>query len=161
MRVSRKLAIVAAFLAVATLAGIAYAVWTATGTGSGNAKALTAVTVTINADTGAADLYPGGPAGRVYFTLTNTNPYAVSFDTVTAASVAGVSGGIGGSPACATTDLTVSTLPLTGFTPVTVGANTTSATQSIPGVVAMNSSAPNACQGAVFAVSLTLTGSQA
>lgn len=161
MRVSRKLAVVAAFLAVAMLAGIAFAVWTATGTGSGSAKALTSATVTVNAVTGAADLYPGGPAASVHFTLTNTNPYAVSFDTVTAASVAGVSGGIGGSPACATTDLTVSTLPLTGFTPVTVDPETTSATQSIPGVVAMNSSAPNACQGAVFAVSLTLTGTQA
>jgi hypothetical protein len=161
MRVSRKMTVVSAFLAVASIAGIAFAVWTATGTGSGNAKALTAATVTVDAVTGTADLYPGGPAGNVSFTLTNTNPYAVSFDTVTAASVSSVSGGIGGSPPCATTDLTVATLPLTGFTPVTVGANTTSATQSISGVISMDSEAPNACQGAVFTVSLTLTGSQA
>ncbi|MGZ4189181.1 MAG: hypothetical protein ACXVQ5_05010 [Actinomycetota bacterium] len=159
MRKHRRMGILGAFLAVLLLAGVAFAAWTANGTGSGNAKAVTAATVTVNAVTGSADLYPGGSAGRVYFTLTNTNPYAITFDKLTAASVTAVSGGIGGSPACATTDLTVSTLPITGLS-LTVGANTTSATQNIAGVVAMNSTAPDSCQGAVFTVSLTLTGSQ-
>lgn len=159
MRRTRRLTTVAVLVAVLAIAGIAFAVWTANGTGSGNAKALTAASVTVNAVTGAADLYPGGPGGAVYFTLTNTNPYAITFDELTAASVSGVSGGIGGSPACATTDLTVATMPITGLS-LTVGANTTSGTQSIAGVVSMNSSAPDACQDATFTVSLTLSGSQ-
>jgi hypothetical protein len=155
----RVFGIVGVVAAVGILAGTAFALWSSTGSGSGNAKAVTAVTVTVNAVTGAADLYPGGPAGKVFFTLTNTNPYAITFDRVTAASVAGVSGGIGGSPACATTDVTLATLPITGLS-LAVGANTTSATQSISGVVSMISAAPDACQGAVFNISLTLTGSQ-
>jgi hypothetical protein len=98
-------------------------------------------------------------AGKVFFTLTNTNPYAITFDSLTAASVSGVSGGIGGSPACATSDVTLTTLPITGLS-LPVGANTTSATQSISGVVSMIGAAPDACQGAVFNVSLTLIGWQ-
>jgi hypothetical protein len=159
LRKSRARAAMGVFLSFALVGGVAFALWTSSGNGSGDAKAITAVTVTVNAVTGSADLYPGGPAGVVSFTLTNSNPYAITFDKLTVASVTTVSGGIGGSPACATTDLTVSTLPITGLS-VTVGANTTSATRTIAGVVSMNSSAPDACQGAVFAVSLTLTGSQ-
>jgi hypothetical protein len=158
-RRSRTRVTIGIFLAFALVGGVAFALWTSTANGSGGAKAITAVTVTVNAVTGSADLYPGGPAGIVSFTLTNSNPYAITFDKLTAASVTAVTGGIGGSPACATTDLSVSTLPITGLS-LTVGANTTSATRTIAGVVSMNSSAPDACQGAVFAVSLTLTGSQ-
>jgi hypothetical protein len=160
MRTSRKLTIAAAVVAVGLVAGVAFALWSATGTGSGSAKALTASTVTVNAVTGTADLYPGGPAGAVYFTLTNPNPYSITFDKVTAASVTGVSGGIGGSPACATTDLTVATLPITGLSVQAAANANPSPTKSIAGVVSMNSSAPDACQSAVFTVSLTLNGSQ-
>jgi hypothetical protein len=159
MRRYRVLGIVAIIAAIGILAGTAYALWSSTATGSGNAKAVTAVTVTVNAVTGAADLYPGGSAGKVFFTLTNTNPYAITFDSLTAASVSGVSGGIGGSPACATSDVTLATLPITGLS-LPVGANSTSATQSISGVVSMIGAAPDACQGAVFNIALTLTGSQ-
>lgn len=160
MRKRRMLVVVVTVAGVGLLAGIAFALWSSTGSGGGKATALTAVTVTVNAGTGTPDLYPGGAAGAVYFTLTNPNPYAVSFDKVTAASVIDVDGGIGGSPVCTTTDLSVSPLPITGFTPVVVAASSTSATRSIPGVVAMTSGAPNACQGAAFTVSMTLTGSQ-
>ena len=145
--------------AVGILAATALAVWSSNASGSGNTKAVTAETVTVNAITGTADLYPGGPAGKVYFTLTNTNPYSITFDSLTGALVTDVSGGSGGTPSCATTDVTVSTLPASGLA-LTVGANTTSATRSISGVVSMVGAAPDACQGAVFTVSLTLTGSQ-
>src|SRR5918996_4584183 len=101
MNRSRKVVILVATVAViGILSGIAFALWSSNGAGSGSAKALTAQTVVVNAVTGAADLYPGGPAGAVSFTLTNNNPYAITFDELTAASVSGLSGGIGGSPAC-------------------------------------------------------------
>lgn len=161
MRIARKPAVVAGvILAVATIGGIAFALWSATATGSGNATALTAETVTINAATGAADLYPGGPAGSVYFTLSNNNPYSITFDKLTAATVSGVSGGIGGTPACATSDLTVSALPITGLNVQVAAEENPSATKSVAGVVSMKTTAPDACQGAVFTLSLTLTGSQ-
>ena len=165
MHLSRRLTVLAVILAVLMIAGIAFAVWTATGTGSGNAKALQAATVTVNAVTGAADLYPGGPAGAVYFTLTNTNPYSITFNTVTVATVSAVSGGVADpGPACATSDLTVATLPYTGWTAQvaagSVASPTTSPTRSVPGLVSMVSTAPNNCQNAVFTITLTLTGSQ-
>jgi len=159
IRKSKLWAVALIVAAVAILGGTAYALWSSSAQGSGNAKALTAVTVTVNAVTGTADLYPGGPAGKVFFTLTNTNPYAITFDKLTAASVSGVSGGIGGSPACATTDVSLATLPITGLS-LAVGANSTSGTLSIPSVVSMSASAPDACQGALFTLSLTLTGTQ-
>lgn len=156
---------VAVCLAVAMIAGIAFAVWTATGTGTGDAKALTAATLSVSAVSGAADLYPGGPAGAVHFTLTNTNPYSITFDTVTAARVSAVSGGIADpGTACSTTDLTVATLPYTGWTAQVAAGSpsspTTSPTRSVPGLVSMRSTAPNNCQDAVFSISLTLSGSQ-
>jgi hypothetical protein len=157
--------VVAVFLAVVTIAGIAYAAWTATGTGSGNAKTLTAATVTVNAIAGAADLYPGGPAGAVDFTLTNTNPYSITFDTVSAATVSAVSGGIADpGAACAPSDLMVAVMPYTGWTAQVAagspGSPTTSPTRSVPGLVSMRSTAPSNCQNAVFTITLTLTGSQ-
>jgi hypothetical protein len=154
------LTVAIAIVACFGLASLAFALWSAEGTGGGSAKALTAQIATVDAATGVADLYPGGPAGAVHFTLTNPNPYAVSFHTISAATVSSVSDGIGGSPACTTDDVTVTAPPVIGFTPVTVAGNATSAAQSIPGIVAMTSSAPDACQGAVFTISLTLTGSQ-
>jgi hypothetical protein len=160
VRISRRVTVAGVIVACVALAGIAFALWSANGTGGASAKALVAQTATVDAATGPADLYPGGPPGAVHFTLTNANPYAVSFDTISAATVTDVTGGIGGSPACTTADLTVSALPITGFTPVTVAGNATSAQQGISGVVAMTSTAPDACQDAVFTISLTLTGSQ-
>lgn len=157
MPTSRRFALVATVVALLVISGIAFAVWSANGTGSGNAKALTAATVTVNATTGAADLYPGG-SGKVWFSLTNSNPYAVTLNSLTAASVTGVSGGIGGSPACATTDLSLAALPISGGW--TEAANSTSAAQSVETLVTMNSSAPDACQDATFTLSLTFTGTQ-
>jgi len=41
----------------------------------------------VNAATGAADLYPGFTGGDVHFTLSNPNPYPVTFTTMTAGTV--------------------------------------------------------------------------
>jgi hypothetical protein len=151
----KRLAVIAAGLSVVLGAGVAFAAWTANGTGSGTAKALSAQTVTVNASTGTADLYPGS-TGAVYFTLTNTNPYSITFDKVTGASVTSSSDEVN----CPKSNLSINpTLPVTGLS-LAVGANTTSAQESVSNLVALSHSAPDGCQGKSFTISLTLTGSQ-
>jgi len=132
--------------------GVAYALWSANGTGTGSARALTAQTVTVTAATGAADLYPGFADGDVYFTLTNDNPYPVTFTAATAGTI--TSSNPVGCPASL-----VAVDAATGLN-LRVGASTTSATQSIADVVTLAGSAPDACQGATFTIALTLTGTQ-
>src|SRR5215467_6633105 len=82
MRARRiKVAIAAVIAAGAIGVGVAYAVWSATGTGSGQGRALTAQSLVVTAVTpgaSAAALYPGGPAGWVYLTVKNPNPYDVN-----------------------------------------------------------------------------------
>ena len=138
-------------VAVGATFGSAAALWTSTATGSGNAKALSTVNATVNASTGAADLYPGS-AGKVYFTLTNTNPYPITYTSMTPGTITSSNEG-----ACPSTNLTADIE--TGLT-LAVGANTTSAALSVTDAVYLAALAPDACQGVVFTVALTLTGSQ-
>jgi hypothetical protein len=151
----KRLGVIAAGLSLLLVAGVAFAAWTADGSGKGTATAISAKTVTVNADTGTADLYPGSKGG-VYFTLTNDNPYAITFDKLTAASVFSSSD----ETACPKANLTIDpALPVTGLS-LAVGANTTSAQESIADLVALSHGAPDGCQGKSFTISLTLTGSQ-
>ena len=132
--------------------GIAGALWAASGNGSGEANAVTAQIVTVSAATGAADLYPGFTGGDVFFTVTNTNPYSVTFSSM-AVGIVTSSDPIG----CPSTSVSVASA--TGLNLVVAG-NATSATQSIVDVVTMVAGAPDACQGATFTIALTLAGSQ-
>lgn len=152
VRTRNKVAALVIALTVMLTAGLAVALWTANGTGSGNARALTAQTITVNATTGTADLYPGFAGGDVHFTLTNTNPYAVTFDSMTPGAI--ISSNPGSCPAS-----NVSASSATGLS-LPVGANATSGAQSIANVVSMDSGAPDGCQGVTFTIALTLTGSQ-
>ena len=130
---------------------MAYALWSSTGTGSGNAKALTAQAITVTAATGAADLYPGFTLGDVHFTVSNTNPYAVTFTGMTAGTV------VSGDPTnCPASNVTVANATVS----VAVAAGATNAAKSIADVVTMVSGAPDGCQGVTFTIPLTLTGSQ-
>ncbi|HEV8065021.1 MAG TPA: hypothetical protein VGP46_09325, partial [Acidimicrobiales bacterium] len=75
----------AAVAAVLVGGGVAFAAWSASGSGTGSALAYTAQTVTVNTvalTSSSASLYPGGPAGNVYFTVTNPNPYAVKITNI-------------------------------------------------------------------------------
>jgi hypothetical protein len=137
---------------LALVSGAAFALWSSSGTGSGTARALTATSVTVTAAAGAADLYPGFASGNVYFTLNNTNPYAITFTSMAAGTV------VSSNPAaCPATNVTVG--GASGLS-LAVAAGATSVTQSINGVVSMVAAAPDGCQGIVFTVSLTLTGTQ-
>jgi hypothetical protein len=132
--------------------GIAGALWSANAGGSGQAKALTATTLTVSAATGAADLYPGFTGGDAFFTITNTNPYPVTFASMTAGAV--TSSDPTGCPSSNVSVANGSGLSLA------VGAST-SAALSIANVVTMVSTAPDGCQGATFSIAMTLSGSQA
>ena len=114
---------------------------------------VTAVTVTVTAVTGTADLSPGFVDGDVFFTLTNTNPYPVTFTSMASGAVTSSNTG-----ACPSSNVTVDA-SATGLS-LTVAANATSATLSIPDVVNMLAAAPDGCQGKTFDIVLTLTGSQ-
>jgi hypothetical protein len=132
--------------------GIVGALWVASGSGSGEANAVTAQVATVTAATGAADLYPGFTGGDVYFTVANANPYSVVFSSMAVGTVTSSD-----PTGCPSSNVSVASATGLGLT---VGANTTSATQSIVDVVTMVAGAPDACQGASFTIALTLSGSQ-
>ncbi|MEA2685901.1 MAG: hypothetical protein QOE93_1096 [Actinomycetota bacterium] len=138
----------------AIIGGIAFAAWTSTGAGSGRAASGTAVQLTVNASTGTADLFPGTTVGDVYFTITNTNPYPVTFTTMTLGSA--ITNTVAGdATACPPTNVTA-----TGATGLSLvaPASSTSAMLSIPNVVSMASTAPDGCQTKTFEIPLTLSG---
>ncbi len=148
-----KLIIGVSLVAALAAAGVAFAAWTGTGTGSGRARAITVQAATVSPVDGAADLYPGFTGGAVYFTIQNTNPYAITFTSMTPGTVT-VDAGHASCPASS-----VTVAPATGLNLV-APANSTTGTLSISNVVSMAASAPDACQGASFDVQLTLNGAQ-
>jgi hypothetical protein len=146
-------------LAMLVSAGAVFALWSATGTGPGRARATTAVTATVTpvncAGTPACvDLYPGYTGGDVYFTITNANPYSITFTGMTAGAV---TVDALHAAACPASSITVS--PASGLS-LLAPASSTTAELSISNVVTMISAAPDGCQGASFDISLILTGSQ-
>jgi hypothetical protein len=151
-RLNAKVAAGIILAVFALMAGVAFATWTADGSGSANARARTATTVTVNAVTGAADLYPGFDDGDLHLSLTNANPYPITFTAMTPGAI--TSSNPTGCPASNLTVDATSGLSL----PVAAGA--TSGTQTIADVVNLATSAPDGCQGVTFTVALSLTGSQ-
>jgi|KBSMisStaDraftv2_1062788.scaffolds.fasta_scaffold134986_1 hypothetical protein len=151
---SRRRAFVAMAIVgvVLTGGGIAAALWSANGSGPGQAKALSAQSLTVTAATGAADLYPGFTGGDVFFTITNPNPYPVTFTSMTAGTVTS-------SNPAACPSANVSVANASGLS-LAAAASSTSGTQSIANVVTMAAGAPDGCQGATFTINLTLSGSQ-
>ena len=149
----------AAGVALASLAGggIAYAAWSASGSGSGSGRSLTAQTLTVNAVTpgaAAAALYPGGPAGWVYFSITNPNPYSItithlSWGTPVSSDTAN----------CPSANISVDPSAPTSIN-VPVPANGTSGAFQVFNVLDLSHAAPDGCQGVVFNVPLTVTGTQ-
>jgi hypothetical protein len=153
MGARRKIGLIGVIVGSLLAGKVVMALWSSTGTGGGQARALSAQGVTVNAATGAADLYPGFTGGNVFFTLTNPNPYPVTFTSMTPGAI--VSSDPTGCPAS-----NVTVVGATGLT-LTAAAGATSASRSIAGVVSMASSAPDGCQGVTFTITLDLTGSQA
>ena len=138
--------------AVGATAGAAVAMWVSTGSGSGDAKAVSAVNITVTATAGTADLYPGFTQGDVFFTSANTNPYPVTFTSMTSGTVTS------SDPTnCPSANVTVANA--TGLS-LLVSAGATAQAGTIANVVSMAAGAPDGCQGVVFTIGLTLSGSQ-
>jgi len=111
---------------------------------------VTAITPGSNGES----LYPGGPAGFVYFTVKNPNPYPIN-----------ITGFSWGTPVSSNT----STCPSSNFsidanaptsTNIPVAANTQSGAFQVFTVVDMAHSAPDGCQGVTVNVPVTVTGAE-
>jgi hypothetical protein len=160
MRIKKKLfmGIAATTTAVALGGGIAFAVWTLGGSGNGTGGATIANNLVITGTTptgSAATLYPGGPAGAVYFTVDNPNPFAVTITGIT-----------WGTPTssdpstCANTNISVDTAAPTTVS-ISIPANGSgTGGYSEPGVLDLAHSAPNGCEGVSFNVPMTVTATQ-
>jgi hypothetical protein len=156
----RTIVVGGAALALLVSAGVVLGLWSAQGTGSGRAQATTAVTATVTPvnctpSPACANLYPGFTDGDLYFTITNPNPYEITFTDMTAGAI---TVDAAHAAACPATSITVDS-PVTGLSLVAPAASTT-AQLSIDDVVTMILAAPNGCQGASFDIVLTLTGAQ-
>jgi hypothetical protein len=156
----RPIIVGGAALAVLVSAGVAFGLWSAQGTGSGRAQATTAVTATVTPvdctpSPACADLYPGFADGDLYFTITNANPYDITFTDMSAGAI---TVDAGHAAACPASSISVDS-PVSGLSLVAPAASTT-AQLSIDDVVTMILAAPDGCQGASFDVVLTLTGTQ-
>lgn len=145
-------------IAIAISAGVAVAVWSASGSGTGSALAYTAQSVTVNAvalTSSASSLFPGGPAGNVYFTVTNPNPYAIKITNVAWGTPVSTN-----PSACPSSVISVDPSAPTSGLNLTVPANGTSAAVQVNSVLDLSSTASDGCQGNEFTVPVTVTGQQ-
>ena len=130
---------------LALLAGtVAFAAWTSSGTGTGTATARSAQALTVNV-TPATGLFPTGSV-NVPFTVTNPNPYAVTLSKVA------LTGVTVNKPGCTASVVSGADLPDTDVIPA--GGSTASRNFS----VTMSNAAEDACQGAVFTLTLQASG---
>lgn len=149
-------------LIIAAGAGLAFAYFTSSGAGTGSATAGSAQAITVTAvssPAASANLYPGGSAVAVNFTVNNPNSYAVSFTGWSSATLSKVTPV--GSNTCTTSDFQIAAASGSFSPALSIPANT----PSLPGVsgiansvVDLATTAQNGCQGATVTVTLTLTG---
>jgi hypothetical protein len=146
-----------AVAAIAAAVGVATAVWSASGSGSGTGAAAVAqgLSVVASTPTGSnASLYPGGPAGPVQFQITNPNPYAVTISGLQWGTPASASPAI-----CASANISLDANAPTSAS-ISVPANSGGGPYTVNGVLDLAHNAPNGCQGMLFNVPLTVTGTQ-
>ena len=146
--------LVAGLLFVAVMgSGAAFAFWRSSGSGSATATAASLETVTVEAfvagDTPTSRLLPGGPAADVIIRVHNPNPFSVKVVSVTADGAATPDAG---HPGCSTPAVTFT--DQTGVS-LNVGAHATRLLH-LAGAASMGSSASAGCQGATFAIPVTM-----
>jgi len=148
---------VGALAAILVTAGVAFAVWSVSGSGSGAGAATVAQGLVIAAVTPTgpgATLYPGGPAGSVYFTVANPNPFAVTITNVSWGTP------VSSDPtACPNANISLDSGAPTTVS-ISIPANTTTGATEVPGVLDLAHSAPDGCQGVAFDIPVTVTGTQ-
>jgi hypothetical protein len=126
--------------------GIAFAAWTNSGEDEGTVTAEQAKPLTVTV-TDVSGLFPTGSVD-VPFTVTNTNPYEVTLNNATLKSVTVDAA----HDQCDPTVVTGADVALDDV----VAPGDTSASRNF--AVTMSNAATDACQGAVFTVTLRVTG---
>ncbi|MCW2545443.1 MAG: hypothetical protein JWM40_2995 [Frankiales bacterium] len=146
-------------------AGTAYAHWTSSGVGSAEAATAIGVTLSVTASPAEpAQLYPGAH-GDIAFVVANPTSSAVRLTALTAATV--ISSHEAGCPGATSLllDQAVSEALAVGSyalpDDIVVPAGSVASAASMEDLVTLSASAPDACQGASFAVTLTFTGMRA
>jgi hypothetical protein len=159
VRIKKRFIAVAAFVAaIGAGSGIAVAVWTLGGSGSGSGAATVSNSLTLTALTpsgAAASLYPGGPAGSVYFQVANPNPFAVTITGLTWGTPTS-----NNTTTCPNSNISIDANAPTVVS-ISIPANATAgAAYQIPGVLDLAHAAPNGCEGVSFNVPITATATQ-
>lgn len=144
--------------------GTGYAFWSAVGSGAADISATTAQPLGVGSmAVPVADLYPG-KVSDLGFVLSNANPYPVGLTTLTAVSV--TSSDEKGCPSAANIVVEEpmrSAIDTGGYvlpSAMSVPAGATSTSATLPGLIQMSASAPDACQGVSFTVNLAFSGAQ-
>jgi hypothetical protein len=141
-------------LAAALGGTAAWAYWSVGGSGAGSAGtgSLQPITVTalVAGDQAGSALLPGGPAAGVVLRVHNPNPFPVRLSDVAAAGP--VTTDVA-HPGCTTTGVTF--IPPTE-PDIPVAAGTTQLVD-LPAAASMATTSSSACQGARFAIPVTVT----
>ena len=155
-------------VAVPVLLGVgttAHAYWTAAGSGDGQVQVQTALVLPVTAASAATGALHPGATRDLGFSVANPNSYAVSLTTLTAAAVTSSDeAGCKGATYLLLSEPVTTALASGGYalsSPILVPAGDPATAGSLPGLVTLSTTAPNACQGVTFAVTLTFAGSQA
>ncbi len=142
----KRSAVVGGTVAALFGVGVGFAAWTNYGEGTGDVTAAQAQPLTVTVSN-VGGLFPAGSVD-VPFTVTNTNDYDV---TLSKAELTTVTVDAAHS-ACATSVVSGSDVTLSDV----VAAGATSSSQDF--ALSMSNAATDACQGAVFTVTLGVTG---
>jgi hypothetical protein len=158
MKIKKRYAAIGATVAALGVGGgVAFAAWSVSGAGSGAGAATVAQSLVVTPVTpsgAGASLYPGGPAGPVFLTIQNPNPFAVT--------ITGLSWGTPTSTNTSTCPSSNVTLDAGAPTTVSISlaAGATDTNQQIAGVLDLAHAATNGCQGVAFTAPVTVTGTQ-
>lgn len=163
-RCTRAVAVGAFALLPMAVGGGAYAYWSATGTGVATASSTTAEPLAVRAAAAPfVGLFPGKTTD-LGFVLSNGNGYPVSLTKLSSVSVRSSD-----ETACpGAVHIALPAEVKTGLgeggyvlpSPIGVPAGSTGTSASLAGLITMVTSAPDACQGKTFTVSLSFAGSQ-
>ena len=149
----RLVAIATASVISVSIVSLVFAAWTSDGGGSASAHAGTAKpleTIEATAHIGGL-LYPDGPAADVVIDIRNNNSYPITVSAVTRTGA--ISAG-GENPGCVTTGVTFSDQAGLSIT-VSPDASTRAV---LRGAASMSNASEDDCQGATFAIPVSLTG---
>ncbi len=137
--------------------GVAVAAWSTSGSGSGAGAATVAQSLVVTPVTPAganASLYPGGPAGPVFFNIQNPNPYAVTITGLSWGTPTSTNTG-----SCANTNVSLDAGAPTSVS-ISIPAASTVPNVQVNGVLDLAHSAGNGCQAVAFDIPVTVTGAQ-